>query len=309
MGILCCGSIVADIVVQPVSQLSWGKTTWIDSIQLNLGGNGASTSFTLGKLGIPVRLIGAVGTDQFGRDLLGELQSVGVDVTYIERLEHLPTAVSIALVHPDGSRALLQQPGASRDAYAAGFEFKSQFVDGCSHLHLANIFALKQFQHHAHKILSSARDRGWRTSIDTGWDPQERWMDTLQPCLPYIETLFVNLDEATHLTGTHDPMAAADFLVGCGPGQVVVKLGSNGCLVVTRTGRFSSPAFPVKALDSTGAGDCFVAGFLAALKRGFDLREAARFANAVGALSVQRLGAVTGIADFEATLEWMRQAS
>ena len=69
-GVLCCGSVVADILVQPVDEPGWGKTTWVHNLELNLGGNGANTAYTLGKLGTPVRLLSAIGPDDFGNDIL-----------------------------------------------------------------------------------------------------------------------------------------------------------------------------------------------------------------------------------------------
>ena len=86
---------------------------------------------------------------------------------------------------------------------------------------------------------------------------------------------------------------------------MVVKLGRLGCQVQHARESFVEPGFRVQALDTTGAGDCFAGGFIAALQRGFEFRQAARFANAVGALSVQSLGGTTGIRDFSDTLAWM----
>ncbi len=304
-GVLCCGSVVADILVQPVDEPGWGKTTWVENIELNLGGNGGNTAYTLGKLGTPVRLLSAIGQDDFGNEVLCKLQSAGVDTSFIERCASSPTPTSVVLVHSNGMRALLHRPGASQNAFPSGIELSAGMVDGCSHFHLANIFALRRFQEHASVVLRQARERGLRTSMDTAWDPQARWMKTLEPCLPHTDLLFVNQDEARQLTGLEDPERAAAMLHEQGAGAVVVKLGASGCLVQHGGERFAEPGFQVNAVDTTGAGDCFAGGFIAALLRGFDMREAARFANAVGALNVQSLGGVTGIRNFKDTLAWM----
>ncbi len=84
-----------------------------------------------------------------------------------------------------------------------------------------------------------------------------------------------------------------------------MKLSHRGCAVFSGSTGFHEPAFAVKPIDSTGAGDCFVAGFLASLLRGSNLREAARFANAVGALNVQSVGAVTAMRPYAEVAEWM----
>ena len=304
-GVLCCGSVVADVLVRPVSEPGWGKTTWVESIEISLGGNGASTSYTIARLGTHARLLSAVGTDDFGSHVLARLDRAGVDTWLVERLKDLPTATSVVMVHPDGRRALLHQPGASREAFPRGINLTRSLIAGYPALHLANIFGMPRFQPHAAAVLKQAREQGLSTSMDTAWDPQELWMQTLGPCLPYTGLLFVNEDEAHHLTGFQQPERAAAILMDHGATRVVVKLGACGCLVAGPDGCFRSPAFAVQAVDTTGAGDCFVGGFLAALQRGWDYEAAARFANAVGALSAASLGAVTGIRTFAETVQWM----
>ena len=297
--------MVADGLVWPVSEPGWGKTTWVDSIKVGLGGNGANTSLTLARLGTHVRLLSAVGADEFGAQVLARLNQGGVDTGFVERSPDLPTASSVVLVHPNGQRALLHQPGASREAFRGGFDLSGSLSADCCALHLANIFGMPGFQAYAPKVMKQAREQGLSTSMDTAWDPQGLWMKTLGPCLPYTDVLFANEDETLLLTGAQEPERAAAILMEHGATRVVVKLGSRGCLVGGPDGYFRSPGFQVETVDTTGAGDCFAGGFLAARQRGWDYAAAARFANAVGALSVGSLGAVTGIRTFAKTVEWM----
>jgi ribokinase len=93
-----------------------------------------------------------------------------------------------------------------------------------------------------------------------------------------------------------------------GAASVILKLGNTGCAAFTPDGEFWVPAFEVEAVDTTGAGDCFVGGFLAALHRGRSWLEAARFANAVAALSVQKLGATAGLRSWAETEAWVAEA-
>ena len=296
-----------DTLVRPVDDPGWGKSTWVESIEQQLGGNGASTSFTLARLGIPTRLLSVVGEDAFGERVLAILASEGVDMRRIGR-SLLPTPTTVVLVRPDGVRALLHQPGASLEAFSLPPDLTPEIIDGCTHFHLANVFALRNLQAHAADLLQRAKRNGLRTSVDTGWDAQSRWMSSLGDCLPHTDLLFVNQDEARQLTGDADPGSAARILQEHGAGMVVVKLGADGCLIADGPDHFHEAAFRVPVVDTTGAGDCFVGGFIAALQRGYGLRDAARFANAVGALSVQALGAVTGLLTYEGTLEWLSAA-
>jgi sugar/nucleoside kinase (ribokinase family) len=153
--------------------------------------------------------------------------------------------------------------------------------------------------------LRNAREAGLTTSLDTGWDARSRWLEDIEGCLPHLDLLFLNQDEARMLSGFADPDDAARRMQALGAGDVVIKLGAEGCAVFTTNGAIRVAGFPVDVVDTTGAGDCFVGGFLAALAEGCAYPDAARFANAVGALSVQKLGAINGIRTRAETEAWI----
>ena len=133
-------------------------------------------------------------------------------------------------------------------------------------------------------------------------------MDTLEPCLPYIDMLFMNEDEARMITGSSDPKTSGSVLLSRGAETAVLKLGGRGCAIYRRNSETICPAFEVEVKDTTGAGDCFVAGFLAAWMKGASLAQAGRFANAVAALSVRRIGAIEGLLPRAEAEAWMRSA-
>lgn len=302
---LCCGNLVRDILVGPVTDTRWGRTLWVDSIEEGFGGNGANTAYTLASLGTPVRLLGMLGADEAGDRVLARLNSAGVDTTHVRR-SSLPTPATIVLVNPDGARALLHRPGASKDAFKDGMDLTADVTNGYAWFHLANVFALPALRPQAANLVARARQAGMSVSIDTGWDALGEWMDVLGPCLPHADLLFVNEDEARELTGQDHPIQAGRALQQAGVPNVVVKLGAAGCVVFTREDSITSPAFQVPAVDTTGAGDCFAGAFLAALQRGLPYADAAHLANAVGALSVQKLGGTTGLLSFEDTVAWIK---
>ena len=108
--------------------------------------------------------------------------------------------------------------------------------------------------------------------------------------MKHTDFIFPNCDEGRQLTGEKEPEAIAAHLRSMGVKTVIVKLGAKGCYVESADGAFTSPGFAVKPVDTTGAGDCFAAGFLAAIRRGESLQLAARYANAAGALATLGLG-------------------
>jgi sugar/nucleoside kinase (ribokinase family) len=306
-GILVLGNLVRDIVVRPVEKLEFDATVWVESMEESLGGNGAITSYAAGMLGVPVRLMAYVGQDAAGDFVLRELARAGVDTSLV-LFSDAPTPSTAAIVNAAGARALLHRPGVSREAFPAPPEFTPEAVRGCEWFHLANPYGLSMVRRQTGEILRRARAAGLKTSVDTGWDSHGEWMTVLEPCLAHCDLLFVNRDEAFHLSGTPDVDAAARLLLGRGARHVVVKLGGSGCAVFGEAGGFRSPALPVEVVDTTGAGDAFAGGFLAALARGLPFPEAARVANAVGALSVSRLGGVAGLRSWPDTLAWMDRA-
>jgi sugar/nucleoside kinase (ribokinase family) len=161
----------------------------------------------------------------------------------------------------------------------------------------------------APESLRRARAAGLTTSLDTGWDVRGRWIEDVAACLPLLDLLFMNQDEARMLTGEPDPEQAARRMQSLGATDVVIKLGGQGCAVFTHDSASRYRAYEIEAVDTTGAGDCFVAGFLAALQEGKSYGEAAYFANAIGAMSVQSLGAATGIRSRAAVEMWLRTAT
>ncbi|MBI3471578.1 MAG: carbohydrate kinase family protein [Candidatus Solibacter usitatus] len=301
-GVLVSGNIVLDTLVRPVEQIRWGASIWVESIERSLGGNGANTAYTLGLLGVPTRLLGMVGNDEPGGYLLAALASAGVDTRGVTRSKGL-SAGTVALVKSDGERMFLHQPGASLEVFAEPIEFTSDLIAGVSHYHLGSPFALPRQRSHVAETLRRARAAGLITAVDTQWDSRGKWMEDFAAALPYIDILFMNQDESRMLTGHAGPASAARAVRGEGVRWAVMKLSGQGCAVFGPGTEAWAPAFDVPVLDTTGAGDCFAGAYLAMLARGGTHPEAARFANGVAALAIQKLGAVAGLLPFEETLQ------
>ena len=140
------------------------------------------------------------------------------------------------------------------------------------------------------------------TVLDTAWDSKGRWMQVLKPCMPYIDVFMPSIDEAIELAGGEtDPVKIADYFFSLGVSKVVIKLGSKGCYLreTIDADGIIIPCFKVQAVDTTGAGDSFCAGFLTGMAKGLSFEECGKFANAVGAHCVQAMGASTGILSYD----------
>lgn len=292
-GVIVTGNIVIDTIVHPVADIVWGGTRWVENIAQQLGGNGGNTAAALAILGIDTRLVGWIGRDGLGQHARAALSNAAVNLQWIAESD-TPTASTIALVAPDGRRALLHHPGVSLEGFSIPIQFTPELCAGVRHFHLGNPYSMIGLRRHAAETLRSAKSAGLSTSLDTAWDSKGEWGKILEPCLPHIDILFVNETEAEILENGGTKLAAP---------AVVKKLGEKGCEV----NGVPVSGFSVEAIDTTGAGDCFAGGFLAAWLRGASLIEAAKVANAVGALSVSRLGSITGLLGYEETLSWMRR--
>ena len=299
MQVIVAGNLVLDILAWPVDQLLWDGTVWVDRMTRCVGGNGANTSYTLAKLGMKVALHGSVGTDQEGKEIVDLLGGVGVDVTGVRQID-LPTPTTMALVKRGGARAFVHRPGASKEALMQPID-----VAGARHFHVANPFGVPALRKLAPENLRRARAAGMTTSLDAGWDSRGEWGKVVLPCLPHLDLLFVNEDEARRITGERKWRSAVAALRQAK--TVVLKRGKKGAVVFGEGYEATVSGYAVEAVDSTGAGDVFAGAYLSAWLKGMSAGESARFANAASAMCVQELGSVTGLRTFREILAWQKE--
>lgn len=302
MSVLVAGNLVLDQLLWPVEKIRWDATVWVEKLVRSIGGNGANTSYTLAKLGMPVMLEGAVGEDAEAEEILRMLREVGVQLERVRRVAE-PTPATVALVKKKGSRAFLHRPGASRVALTEPIEMPP----GTRHFHVANPFGVVALRRMAPENLRRARSAGMTTSLDAGWDSKGEWGSVVLPCCPHLDVLFLNAEEGRLITGRATAKESVAALHEAGVRYVVLKQGKRGALLSGPGFAAKVPGYAVEAVDSTGAGDVFVGAFLAAWLKGQTMSEAAQFANAAAALSVMEVGSVAGVRDFRATLTWMRE--
>jgi sugar/nucleoside kinase (ribokinase family) len=299
--VLVAGNISHDILVRPVEEFRWGASNWVEQFQEDMGGNGSNTAYAMARMGLQARLLGKVGADGRGDGVLAKLNGAGVDTRWVERSVDT-TTTTVVVMNRAGDRQFIQYIGASKEVFVEPFVFSPPVIEGMTHYHQANIFALPNLRRHGGEQMKRAKEAGLATSIDTGWATDGKWVETLRPAFPYCDLLFVNEDEARATTGRDEPAAMAAGLRELGAGDIVLKLGARGCMVFEGSETTHVPGYAVEAVDTTGAGDCFGGAFFAALQRGMNLVEAARVANAMGAMVVSRIGATTGVTDWEQTL-------
>jgi len=288
--VFCAGNAVMDVLARPVDGLpAPGASQRLEEVALGPGGNGLSTAVALARLGVRVALAAPVGDDRLGEILRWSVRFAGVDDSNVITVKEARTSVSLVLVESSGERRLLHFRGAN--AHFSACHLNWELVKGARIFHYASAFALPAFDGAPLELaLNRARDLGCLTSVNICWDTQGHWLPLLQPALAHTDFIFPNREEGQQLTGGSEPAAIARHLRRLGAKTVIVKLGAAGCFVESPRGAFTSPGLDVQPGDTTGTGDCFAAGFLAAICRGSSLVEAARFANAAGALATLGMG-------------------
>jgi len=307
MDVACLGIMVADVVARPVVELpERGRLTLVENMELHTGGCAVNTGIALARLGFSVSVLGAAGQDGFGDYVVTELSKHGIDARGVRRKSEANTSATMVMVDPDGERRFLHYLGANAELREADVDL--DIVRQARILHIAGALVMPGIDGEpTARILRQAKEAGLTTSYDTVWDAKGNWMKLVEPCLPYIDVMLPSLAEARMIAGKERPQDVAEVFMRYGVSIVALKMGEQGSYVRSKDQELFVPPYVVQAVDATGAGDAFVAGFLAGLLRGWDLERTARLANAVGALCVTAVGASTGIRSLDDTLRFMAE--
>lgn len=300
--VLCVGILVADVITKPVEKIpARGMLGLVDSIQLYSGGCAMNCCIDMAKIGADVGIIGMVGQDGFGSFLAGELVKYGVDITGLKRSPIYSSSASVVLVEPAGERTFIHSTGANGKFTDTDIDLS--ILDRSDNVFVSGTMLMPTFDGApTARFLKECKRLGKTTFLDTAWDDTGSWMKKLGDALPYIDYFLPSIAEAIELTGgLTKPEEIAAFFFERGVSHMVIKLGSDGCYLQEnrdKPGVYLPIYKNVKALDTTGAGDSFCAGFIYGITHGMSYTESGKFANAVGAHCVSAIGSSTGIKSY-----------
>lgn len=264
----------------------------LDGADLVLGSSAGICAAGLARLGVDTALVGRVGADVFGDRTRELLAQAGVETAAVRVVDE-PTGVSVILSAPH-DRSILTLTGALAGVTA---DEVLAAADGVTHVHFASYFLVPELARELPALLVELRARGITTSLDTNWDPAEKWVGVAD-CLPLVDLFLPNAAEAGALAAAlgeraPDAETAARALAAHGP-TVVVKDGAAGGFVVSGGELRREPGVALDVVDTTGAGDSFDAGFLAAWTANLGFEVALRWAVAAGSLSTRGAGGTAG---------------
>ncbi len=290
MKVLCAGLTVCDLIFRPVSsEMLQRDTSTAEDIKLAGGGDAYNVAMNLSALGEKVELLTKIGTDDLGEYLLQKLKMAGIGVKWCKRV-NIPTSASGVFIKEDGERSFLSYKGACHSLEKVDF-VQEVFID-IKYFYLGSAFDLPQLDKAGMaEVFANAQAAGIKTILDTTGEPEIKDMEWFSEVLKHTDYFLPSLREARLLTGRQIPEEAARSFLECGAKTVVVKLGEEGCLIRNSETEKRIPAFPTEAVDTTGAGDAFVAGFIRGLLQGFPLEQCAAYGNVIGSLAVETIGA------------------
>jgi sugar/nucleoside kinase (ribokinase family) len=285
--LLIVGEINVDLILQGYQTFPMpGKEVLVDDFVMTLGSASAICAKGLARLGMPVAFLGKVGQDPWGEFCLDTMSAAGIDISRVERDSDIKTGVTVSISSAT-DRALVSFLGSIRAL--TGADVPDAAFEGFTHLHTSSYFLQQGLRPHCKDVLRRAKRRGLTTSLDPGFDPSETWGRDLVETLAEVDLFFPNEVESFALTGERDPVAGLRALRN-GRTRTVVKLGASGAMTLEGDEVLHVPAFPIQAVDTTGAGDSFDAGYLDAFLRGAPPVECLRRGAACGALSTRGSG-------------------
>lgn len=297
--IICAGMVVVDVLVRGVSGLPpMGETGFVDSITLATGGDANNEAVALAKLGHAVGLIGMIGDDVQGQCVRDQCLRAGIETRGLFVKPGQATATGVVMIEAGGEHCFITPHARSHAELGPEHVDLSLIRPGLRALSIASLFTAERFDRLAvADLLRRAKAVGAITFADFVMDQQGYGLDDLAEIWPHLDYVLPSALEAQVFTGTSDPAGVAADFRRRGVKNVVLKRGTEGAVAFTDEGAFAVPAFRVDAVDTTGAGDNFVAGFIHGIVQGMAVPEALRFGSAVAALSVQAVGAGAGLRD------------
>lgn len=271
------GAVAVDMIMGPVAP--WplpGTETFVSHSEIRPGGPAGNTALALQALTVPHRIICNVGSDVFGRWLT---ESFGDQARQWD-IANVPTTISVAVEHPGGERSFITAPGnlehLTADGILAALPAKARYGDIAL---FTGVFLYPKLLATFGAILDSVGKRGYKVALDTGWPPggwSEETKSLASGWLAYCDHVLLNEIESQSLSGKRSIAEAAKWLAARAKTEasVVIKRGASGASAWQAGIVAEVPAPKVKVVDTTGAGDAFNAGYLAACLHEADIARA-----------------------------------
>lgn len=300
------GSINMDLVVKTPQLPVPGETLLGHEFFTSSGGKGANQAVALVRLGVPTQIVGRVGGDSFGSELVDSLQTAGVQTEYILVDQAVNSGIAAIAVDDTGENQIIIVPGANGRVDATDVERLASLLPGVRAL-------LLQLEIPISAVLAAAQAARY-AGVTVILDPAPAQIKIPDELYGLIDIMTPNEVEAGQLVGfaVNEPNSAihaAAILRQRGVKTAIVKLGDRGVVCATQEETFFVPAFSVTAIDTVAAGDAFNGGLAAALVERLSLRQAVVWGAAAGALAATKSGAQSAMCDRQTLDKFIKMAS
>jgi sugar/nucleoside kinase (ribokinase family) len=298
--VIAVGELNNDYIFTGLSSLPVaGREIIAGGFHVTLGSSTAITASQLAKLGLSAAFCSLTGDDTDADWAVASLSRNGVDPCFVTRSSEVKTGLTVSLSDA-ADRALVTYKGAM-DVFGLR-HINLDMLKKTRHVHVGSFFLQSALREGLPRLFEAAHENGCTTSLDAGWDDTGDWGYGLPNVLAHTDYFFPNETEAAHITGEADPRRAAAAL---GARVSVVKCGHNGAYACSGGEVYYAPAYPARAIDTTGAGDCFNGGFLYAALNGYPLPVCLQYGNACGSVCVTQIGGASACADLNAARAWV----
>lgn len=307
MDVVVIGELNPDLIFTGLDRPpTLGVEQLADGFELTLGSSSAIFAVALARLGPRVGMFARVGDDEFGRFCVAFLREQGVDTSHIIIDSRLKTGVTVSLSYPQ-DRLLVTYQGAMASLKASDLDW--DYIKKARHLHVSSFYLQEGLRPDLAAVYQKAKTLGLSTSLDTGWDPKERWERDIERLWGAVDVFLPNEGEALKISGAEAVEGADGALARLSRvvPTVAIKLGAKGAVAAQGTRRVQRNGLSVPVVDTTGAGDSFNAGFVYAYLNGMDLEEALTWGNACGALSASKAGGTSGYGSIQEVRRFLKE--
>ena len=287
MSVIVYGSINTDLIAYTPVLPRKGETLLGNSYLMALGGKGANQAVSAAKLGAEVNMVGHVGNDTFGTQVINQLDSYGVDISAVEVVSDQGSGLAVISVDENGDNTIIVLSGANMEFDQCDIDRTEMLFDDAEVL----LLQLEVPVEADLAIARAAHKRGIKVVLDPA--PAAPLPDDLYDVIDVITPNEVEIEMMVGIRpdSREDITEAATILQSRGVNTVIVTLGSEGVFCLSGSRSIFIPSFEVNAIDSVGSGDAFNGGLAVAISEGKDIEEALIWGSAAGALSTTRSGA------------------
>jgi sugar/nucleoside kinase (ribokinase family) len=296
--VLVAGELNIDLIFNKIEMFpETGKEVLAGQMILTLGSSSAIFASNLRSMGSKVAFAGMIGQDVFGEFVLKSLEEKKVNTGFLLKNDGSSTGATVVINQLE-DRAMITYPGAMSDFSAN--DISDDMLASARHLHVSSVFLQTELKKGISGLMQRAKNSGMTTSLDTQWDPEEKWALPLEELLPLVDVFLPNMKEFLNLSGSATLNEGIDKL-SSRVNILVVKDGNKGASLWHKGRIVNQPAFlNTQVADAIGAGDSFDAGFIHRFINGASLEDCLQYAALMGAINTTKPGGTTAFSDEQA---------